>query len=713
MMTAVPVQEIGDGPALVLAAHYEDALYGCAGAMVRHAEAGHGVTVIVLGPGDPGAARAAAALGCPPPVCWSLSDEDLDPERLAPRLADELARHASALVYAPSAAETDPAHRALTRALVAAAPAGLRVAWYEIERPLRPDRLLDASAFAARRQAALDELKGDVRHLERAPALHRYRALGQPVRCTAAEAYRLGTARQLGEELDAAPPRDAEAPLVSVIVRTIGRQTLKDTLASIAVQTHGAVEVVLVKAAPVPFAVGERCGTFPVRTLGGDAPLARSRAANLGLQAARGRYVVFLDDDDWFHPHHLAALCRALADSPGARVAYSGIECLEIQPDGRQVKVRDFNEPFVYARLLCENFIPIHAALFERSLVEEGCAVDETLELYEDWDLWLQMAARTEFVHVPEIGGVYRYPGASALYEQADGVARDHQRAIVGKWRGSWTADHLLALIAAARAPHEAVAERDRLTQRLDEAAAAMRDRERECEEAWRAHGGLGRQMEALQIELEVVLEACREREQALRAADEAVVRALEVRDEAFAERDQAARERDAARREAAQKQELLTRERDEAREALHHTTLERDEARQLHHWTHLQRDQARQEHHLANVARDQAVAEREQLRHEREKLRLERDQARADAARAAQEIAERERERAELAGHLEWATAQLRALDAERGSTREALAEAQSELAVAEARLDEFYGSRTWRWSAAARLAWRLMGRP
>jgi len=47
---------------------------------------------------------------------------------------------------------------------------------------------------------------------------------------------------------------------------------------------------------------------------------------NLGVQAAVGRYVTFLDSDDRYLPNHLAVRRRVLEENPGADLLHGGVE---------------------------------------------------------------------------------------------------------------------------------------------------------------------------------------------------------------------------------------------------------------------------------------------------------------------------------------------------------------------------------------------------
>ena len=197
-------------------------------------------------------------------------------------------------------------------------------------------------------------------------------------------------------------------PLVSVIVRTLGRDTLERALGSLAAQTRPPDEILLVDSAASGLLDGRRAGTIPVRVVGAG-PYDRVRAANAGLQAARGDWIAFLDDDDELEPRHFESLLAALAATPGALTAYSQTRL--VGPDGSG---RVFGGPFDRFALFRSNYIAIHAALFARAHVEAGCRFDAAFAMLEDWDFWLQLAAR----------GPFAFSAApTALYRAGDGAS--------------------------------------------------------------------------------------------------------------------------------------------------------------------------------------------------------------------------------------------------------------------------------------------------
>ena len=183
-------------------------------------------------------------------------------------------------------------------------------------------------------------------------------------------------------------------PLVSAIVRTVGRDTFPRTLASLERQTWRPLEVVVVQAREQ--ALPSFSTSLPVHTTGGRA-LARPQAANAGLEAASGHWLFFLDEDDTVEPDHVESLLRTALGSH-ARVAYSQARLV----DARGNTQRIFGGPFRRDLLLRSNYLSINAVLFHRSFVDSGVRFDESLETFEDWDFWLQLSNRTEFAFLPK-----------------------------------------------------------------------------------------------------------------------------------------------------------------------------------------------------------------------------------------------------------------------------------------------------------------------
>jgi LmbE family N-acetylglucosaminyl deacetylase len=431
------------GSALVLAPHPDDEVFGCAGAICAHLARGDRVAVLVItdgtAQGQDAAARrresqaAAEVLGYGEPRFIGMPDRAVRyGEALVEAIVGWVKEQDAAVLYAPSPWELHPDHLAIS---MAASEAMRRVggdrqlALYEVSAPMQPNRLLDITPYQGAKARAIDCFGSQLavqRYDVQIAGLNRFRSYTLGAGVDSAEAFIVVSAQALkhGRVMalyaSAYEQRQAQGisvdtptlPLVSIICRTMGRAELRDALRSIALQTYPRIEVLVVDAAGSGLSLPDWQGRFPQRVIARDHPLPRSAAANAGLDAARGDYCLLLDEDDWIEPDHIHSLVGALMGSTRHPVAYAGTAIVDPQgqPTGEVL-----NRPFELLRLYGENFIPIHAALFTRSCILAGARFDESLDAYEDWDLWLQLAQHGPFLHVDRISAYYRQGGQSGL----------------------------------------------------------------------------------------------------------------------------------------------------------------------------------------------------------------------------------------------------------------------------------------------------------
>ena len=222
-------------------------------------------------------------------------------------------------------------------------------------------------------------------------------------------------------------------PLVSILIRTMGRASLARAIAAAAAQTHRPLEIVVVNAAAKPLPAFDAPRDVPIRVVEGG-PYGRPMAANAALDHARGAWLVFLDDDDAFAPTHVETLLAAAATSGGARVAYSATAVVE--PDGKARMV--IGAAFNRLHLFIGNYMQVGAALFSRSLVADGARFDERLDCYEDWDFIIQLAQRTHFVYTGQPTNLWcAYAGESGAgmgANKRDAATRPFHEIVVAKW---------------------------------------------------------------------------------------------------------------------------------------------------------------------------------------------------------------------------------------------------------------------------------------
>lgn len=455
---------------LVLAPHPDDEVFGCGGAVAMHTQQGVWVQPLVLTSGEAGGdaatrehecREAAAILGTQAPEFWRLPDRGLlcDDATVA-RLSTRLREGDFALLYAPSPWEIHPDHRqaaALARRAALQAGRPIQLAYYEVGNPLRPNQLLDITAVAPTKLRAMLCFRSQLSrqdYTRQIVALNRFRTYTLASSVESAEAYYVLSPEDLVRDPDlrhlpvvAAGERThadhSARPLVSVLIRSTDRPELMQALDSVSLQNHDAIEVVVQAVRPEHQDLPLHCGSFPLRLLRTDAPLSRSDAANRLLEAARGEWLLFLDDDDWLMPSHIGRLAATLASQTSALAAYSGVVLVDTQgqPIGQA-----FDLPFDGVRQMSGNLMPIHAVMFSRRLVERGCRFDPRLARYEDWDFWLQISRCTPLLHLPGISAAYRVHDSSGVHENTQQTTAWLDD-IHNKWETHWTPEERSALM--------------------------------------------------------------------------------------------------------------------------------------------------------------------------------------------------------------------------------------------------------------------------
>ena len=128
------------------------------------------------------------------------------------------------------------------------------------------------------------------------------------------------------------------------------------------------------------------------RVLHHDRNLGVAAGRMTGLAATSAPYVFPLDSDDLAEPTSLSAMADCLDSHPEAGVCFG-----DYREFGDSELVRAVPEWLDPYRVAYTNEYPV-SSLFRRSLLKEvgGWRTREQLATFEDWDLWMYLAARGE-----------------------------------------------------------------------------------------------------------------------------------------------------------------------------------------------------------------------------------------------------------------------------------------------------------------------------
>jgi glycosyltransferase involved in cell wall biosynthesis len=195
------------------------------------------------------------------------------------------------------------------------------------------------------------------------------------------------------------------ATAVSVVIPTRNRpRHVARAVRSVLAQTFSDLEILVVDDASTDDvgAVLAPLADARVRVLRHDRRRGACAARNTGIDAARGRFVALLDDDDEWMPGKLAAQVARFASAPEIGLVYCGVEVVSEATGEVQRRSLPKGAPLTYADLLRSTGFGASAAVVRRECFAAIGGFDETLAGAQDRDMWLRIAKRYRLDYVPD-----------------------------------------------------------------------------------------------------------------------------------------------------------------------------------------------------------------------------------------------------------------------------------------------------------------------
>ena len=201
-------------------------------------------------------------------------------------------------------------------------------------------------------------------------------------------------------------------PLVTAIITTHNRNDLVGrAIESVLHQTYKNLECIVVDDASIVSAEAV-CRKYSVEFI--YIPKAESKggnhARNVGIKAAKGEYIAFLDDDDYWLPTKIEKQVALIIEKQCA-VVYSNAKAEIVQ--GNNVTYMEYSLDYtkrgdmhekIFMSICCLNI----TILVEKQKLFEVGLFDEDVRFWQEYELTMRLAQVSLFYFVDEILAVYR-----------------------------------------------------------------------------------------------------------------------------------------------------------------------------------------------------------------------------------------------------------------------------------------------------------------
>ena len=203
--------------------------------------------------------------------------------------------------------------------------------------------------------------------------------------------------------------------LISVIIPTFNRaSTLKKAIESVIKQTYSDWEVILVDNSSTDntLEILEEFNNINIKllTVNNNGVIGYSR--NVGIEHCSGKYIAFLDSDDWWDCEKLSESVLLL-ESSNIDVVYHNCQFISDQSTGDTHCRRLSKEAFSDLIINGNTLVTSSTVVLKSAIVDAGCfSEDKEVNGWEDYHLWMRLAeANVQFGLIKKSLGFCRKDG--------------------------------------------------------------------------------------------------------------------------------------------------------------------------------------------------------------------------------------------------------------------------------------------------------------
>jgi glycosyltransferase involved in cell wall biosynthesis len=188
----------------------------------------------------------------------------------------------------------------------------------------------------------------------------------------------------------------------STIIPTVGRESLSRSVESVLEQKYPQDEFEVIVVNDSGFQLPEQDWQHsPNIKILETNRTERSVARNTGAAIAKGKYLHFLDDDDWILPDAFANFYRGYRRNPAAWI-YGSTQLVDRQGRGL-ILLKHFMEGNLFVQVMAGEWIPLQSSIIDRKAFRRIGGFQQRMSATEDVDLARRFALHYGFTCIPEV----------------------------------------------------------------------------------------------------------------------------------------------------------------------------------------------------------------------------------------------------------------------------------------------------------------------
>lgn len=194
----------------------------------------------------------------------------------------------------------------------------------------------------------------------------------------------------------------AETPLVSIVTPSYNQAAfLEQTLCSVLEQDYPSIEYLVADGGSTDGSV-EIIQRYANRLAWwvSEKDHGQAEAINKGFARAKGKYVAWINSDDYYQPGAIRTAVKVLEQNPELGMVYGNVQVVD--KDGRVLNNLRYNN-WGLEDLMTFHIIGQPSVIMRRSVLEKAGYLNLSFHFMLDHQLWLRMGLQAGMLYIPQL----------------------------------------------------------------------------------------------------------------------------------------------------------------------------------------------------------------------------------------------------------------------------------------------------------------------